>query len=245
MQPKKSGSSNKFVWWEKSVEYAFIAEMVRLDMFRWVAPIAGNQETALADAIANWNGKLLLIEFKRDIDSLKSEYEKYTVEKGTDAIIAAYLTAQGIMSKYDGITGHGLIYGEEKQNALLLRATPYWNNENPVAAFEWCDKSGVSLTDFEEYLVVLSGLRGAASNTSNGSSGSRSFVIGIGKNKQHFSLELEDYVNLRPALKLEMEINLKIRQVEELNLKLEQAKNLKLEDQSYEISPSPTTTYRL
>lgn len=196
----------KIVWWEKSVEYTFIAEMVRCQMFTWAAPLSGNAESALADALLQWDGKLLLIEFKRDGNTLKSEYEKYTIETDAEVRWLAYQTAKGVMSQMNGATGHGLVYGELEEGKLLLRAIPYWEELDPIDALQWCAKSGFSIvTDFDDYLFHLSSFRFATSDTSDGSRGSRSFVVGVGKSGKKFTVELEDYINLRPKLKKELE----------------------------------------
>ncbi|WP_374005786.1 hypothetical protein [Delftia lacustris] len=199
----------EIVWWEKSVEYTFIAEMVWRDMFTWAAPLAGNPETALGDAITDWDGRLLLIEFKRDSESLTSEYKKYSLQEDFESTFLAYNDAKAILGEHKGVAAHGLIYGQLNERQLKLRAVPYWEtSKNAVDVDEWCDTSGVSQVDFEEYLVELSSLRFTMSEMvsgaggSSGSSGSGSFVVGIGKDKRSFALQLERYVNLRPKLTL-------------------------------------------
>ncbi|MEO8410391.1 MAG: hypothetical protein ABI478_07450 [Propionivibrio sp.] len=207
----KAGDSKNIVWWEKSVEYTFIAEMVSRKMFVWAAPLGGNAESALADAVMNWDDDLLLIEFKRDVDSLKSEYKKYTLETDDKETNSAYEIAKVVMCKHKGVGGHGLIYGDQKDGKLLLRAIPYWDTNDAIDALKWCDESGVSANAFDEYLVALSAFRFATSDTSGGSSGSRSFVVGVGKEGKQFTLELEVYENLRPKLKLALEVKANLR----------------------------------
>lgn len=206
-----SSAAKNLVWWEKSVEYTFVAEMVKLDRFTWVVPMGGNQESALADALVQCDGKLLLIEFKRDVNSLDSEHEKYAVEKNAEIRYFAYETAKAKMCLHKAVSGHGLIFGKLNAAKLELRAKPYWDTVDSVEALSWCEGNGVSVADFDDYLTELSGFRFAKSDTSDGSTGSRSFVVAVGKSGQGFAVELEDYVNLRPGLKLKLELKLKRR----------------------------------
>ena len=54
-------------WWGKTVEYKFIKEYIDLDSF--IAPLDGNEEKA-GDAIFGENENFILIEFKKDKDSI-------------------------------------------------------------------------------------------------------------------------------------------------------------------------------
>ena len=164
--------------------------------------MGGNQESALADALVQWDGKLQLIEFKRDINSLNSEHEKYSLAKDSEVRYFGYEAAKVMMCEHKAVSGHGLIFGELNAAKLQLRAIPYWETVDSVEALSWCEKNGAGVADFDDYLTQLSGLRFAKSDTSDGSKGSRSFVVAVDKSGKGFAVELEDYVNLRPELRL-------------------------------------------
>ena len=201
MMAKKDSVGTEIVWWEKSVEYTFIAEMVARDMFTWAAPLSGKPETALGDAIMEWDGNLLLIEFKRDAKCLSSEFEKYSYAKDFASASQAYRKAQAVLVQHSGVGAHGLVYGELIGGKLGLRALPYWETDStPLDIDTWCGASRVSLADFDDYLGVLSDLRAEASDAGSTSSGSSSFVVGVGKNGKSFALDLTEYKALRPAL---------------------------------------------
>jgi len=206
--------SNKdvnFTWWEKSVEYTFIAEMVKHKMFVWAAPLGGNAESALGDLLLNYNGRMRLIEFKRDADSLKSEYKKYSLEEEAEKQEEAYRSAERDLDKCSGKAAHGLVYGEAAEGELKLSATSYWGEVDPRGVIDWIHESGAEQAEFEEYIQRLSILRFSKSEVSEGtgSSGSRSFVVGSGRDGSRFTLELVDYVNLRPALKRRLELGMR------------------------------------
>ncbi|MFC7298080.1 hypothetical protein [Herminiimonas aquatilis] len=204
MMNKLAEHDKRVVWWEKSVEYTFIAEMVSKEMLMWVIPLAGNAESALSDAVLSWDDKLFLIEFKRDVESLKSERKKYTVATNVEAQKIAYENAKTTLAQYNGKNGHGLIFGEFDEEKLKLLAVPYWNNEKPLQADEWISNNGATPKDFDNYIKELCILRFAISGENGGATGSRSFVVGVGKNGKNFTLELDEYINLRPALRNEL-----------------------------------------
>lgn len=187
------------------MEYAFIAQMVARDAFVWAAPLGGNTETALSDAIVNWDGKVMLIEFKRDENCLTSEYEKYVVDKknsSPEEMAQAFFNAKAILQHEAGASAHGLIYGSLKKMQLTLHAIPYWDSDiTPVSAMDWSYKYGVDAATLDSYCITLSGLRFSDEKSRGGSSSSGSYVLGVGKKGKCFAVELDEYINLRPELK--------------------------------------------
>jgi hypothetical protein len=65
-----------FVWWEKTVEYAYLAKTLRGAPFA-ISPLDGNIETNMGDAIAASGLSYRIIEFKRDSASIATEADKY------------------------------------------------------------------------------------------------------------------------------------------------------------------------
>lgn len=209
-------------WWEKSVEYTFIAKMVEQEMFVFASPFAGHTEAAIGDAVIKWEGDLLLIEFKVDgsIPSLSSEHEKYTDKKDVISRRNAFNEAMTALSTEPSAKNHLLIFGQQDLDQLQVYAVPYWtaSADDPVKAIEWCrNKSNdpkniiISADEFDDYLHKLSAKRRTKSE--NGSSGSREFcrssVVGIGKNGKSFVLDLADYnkiaLNRKKELKKQSE----------------------------------------
>lgn len=195
------------VWWEKSVEYAFIATAVNSQNFGWAAPLDGDTESALGDAVSQWDGKLLLIEFKKSIEEINSERAKYFLNEKEESILCInnYDFSSEILPTMEGAKAHALVYGYKTDaDKLGLSATLYWEPNNKYDPIEWCQANGVNITIFDEYLTALSGFRFSDSNTGSGSSGSRASVVGIANSGKSFTIELEDYKNLRPKLKLDL-----------------------------------------
>lgn len=60
-------------WWEKTVEYYFVRKYLTDSA---IAPLDGNEESA-GDAVFGRDGKLVLIEFKRDLGSIDQEKVKF------------------------------------------------------------------------------------------------------------------------------------------------------------------------
>ena len=213
--------SRRYIWWEKSIEYKFIAEMVRCDMLLLAVPLDGNAETALGDLILQSSEGLRLIEFKCDVNSFASEYKKYSLDKDFESQKAAYEKAECKLSSLPGSKGHGLIYGDVQEGGLMLLTTPYWGAICKQKPIDWINESFVCQNDFEDYIIKLSVERFAASKSDDeqGSSGSRSFVVGVGNGGSRFTLELDEYINLRPQLKAELERRLTEEQKEKQNRK--------------------------
>lgn len=67
---------SRFVWWEKTVEYAYLAKTLGHARFA-IGPLDGNIETNIGDAIAFSGLDYGIIEFKRDGASIASEAVKY------------------------------------------------------------------------------------------------------------------------------------------------------------------------
>jgi len=180
--------------------------MVSCEAFSWAAPLNGNAESALGDAITRFNGSLVLIEFKRDVDARDSEHEKYSLEQDPDARRKAYAAAQLEMSGHPALNAHGLIFGYDSRGDLGLLATAYWGHEMTPNVINWCYDNGANQTEFDDYLDKLSKLRCAISSSTEGSGGSRSFVVGVAKSGRCVAMELDDYINLRPALKRQLKL---------------------------------------
>jgi hypothetical protein len=212
------------VWWEKHVEYFFIASLINRDKFLWATPLGGTPETALGDAIANWNGTCKLIEFKRNDKSFSSEHEKYSLENSPEAREQAFKKAELALGKHQGAKAHGLIYGIQVVDKLELRALPYWTTGSlAVHPNSWLDENNIEAKDFDSYLFELSKLRfatiengvvsdekddGASSGSGGGKSVTRSFVVAVGRqdSEKGFTVEVDEYVNNRPFLKAKLEL---------------------------------------
>lgn len=201
-------TKEKLIWWEKSVEYAFIAQMVARDAFVWAAPLGGNTETALSDTILNWNGNVLLLEFKRDSGSFDSEHEKYVFNKKDSTSQGrkiCFEDAKKQLEVMDGASAHGLIYGELVDKQLMLRAVHYWDvAQFAVSALDWCDAHGVKTEVLDAYCERLVGMRHSETKGGRASGSSGSFVLGVGKNNKSFFVEMEEYINLRLEYKKEL-----------------------------------------
>jgi len=106
-------------WWEKTVEYYFVRKFV--DEKTLVAPLDGDEERA-GDAILSAGHKWILLEFKKDSGSIKTEYKKFN----------NYPNAKSELSNFDG--HHFLIYGllTQEKEAFGIKAITYFSNKSPV-----------------------------------------------------------------------------------------------------------------
>ncbi len=200
----KKVEKEHLVWWEKSVEYTFIAQMVKKKAFEHIVPLSGAAEAALSDALLKWGDKRLLIEFKRDVNAFESEHRKYVEDKKNSTAQEMrnfYEAAKKELNSLPGASAHGLIYGVEATGRLGLKATAYWTPSEGVDVDVWCETCGVDGAVLDDYLDRLSGLRFAEVKDGGEAGGSRSFVVAVSDNGGHFCCELSEYNNLRLKLK--------------------------------------------
>lgn len=62
-------------WWEKTIEYEFVM-LVSREKGLFLAPLDGDHERA-GDAIFSSKNRWVLIEFKKDLEAIRSEMEKF------------------------------------------------------------------------------------------------------------------------------------------------------------------------
>ncbi|RXJ83429.1 hypothetical protein [Arcobacter cloacae] len=147
-------------WWEKTVEYKFIKEYVDINSF--IAPLDGNEEKA-GDAIFGENENFILIEFKKDKDSIKAEEKKFF----------DFTLASKTLSKND--EHHILVYGEINNQNLILNAKTYFSEKIIELSKEF--SNGKTLKDFKEYLDAF--LKYKKGSKVEGGAGSYGLVAGL------------------------------------------------------------------
>ncbi len=147
-------------WWEKTVEYKFIKEYINLDSF--IAPLDGKEEKA-GDAIFGKNEKFILIEFKKDENSIKDEQKKFF----------NFNSAKQKLEDKD--SHHILIYGEIDNKDLILNAKTYFSKNYIELSKNFTN--GKILEDFKNYLSDFLEFK-KGSKTESGS-GSYGFVAGV------------------------------------------------------------------
>lgn len=124
-------------WWEKTVEYKFIALCLKGDKLK-LAPLDGNKERA-GDAIFLHNNKWVLIEFKKDtqsIDSEKKKFKNFNVAK---------------FDLQDQDSHHFIVYGSEVNGKLELKGHTYFSEIEQKRITEML-ANGKSIGTFKTYL---------------------------------------------------------------------------------------------
>lgn len=139
------------IWWEKTVEYYFVQKYCK----EAIAPLDGKEESSWGDALLQSNGLFLLIEFKRNENTLKSEEGKF----------GDYNKAKKELSKLKGSNSHYLIYGEV-ETEFQLKAKKYFGG-NDIEINDALN-NGVSHADFKEYLDELAERRNKKTGQNDG-----------------------------------------------------------------------------
>ncbi|MCF6439523.1 hypothetical protein L1077_08800 [Pseudoalteromonas luteoviolacea] len=174
-------------WWEKTVEYYFIRKFITDEMI--LSPLDGEQEKA-GDAFLSNSERWVVLEFKKNFESLASEKKKY---KNYDAAAAE-------LSHSDN--HHFLIYGKVEDGSFSLVGKTYFSNKL-VPEVGRVFEAGKEKEEFISYLEKLIKHKSKVSESSSGSVGSYSFVAGISKDKKITScMNLYEF-GLDHGLKLE------------------------------------------
>lgn len=133
--------SDEMIWWEKTVEYKFIIDAQKERDLDFAAPLSGIQEMA-GDGVFSADAKLILVEFKRDFKSLKSEVDKFT----------NYEEAKRKMKDRD--SHHFLVYGYVSDKKLNLEARQYFSTNKTHEPLSILDM-GLKNSEFIDYLKDL------------------------------------------------------------------------------------------
>jgi hypothetical protein len=171
------------IWWEKTVEYKFVILSAIEKKLNFAAPLSGVQERG-GDGIFGINSKLILVEFKRSQNELKTEIDKFV----------CYEKAKREMSGRD--SHHFLVYGAEGDNGSLdLHARHYFSLKKTGSVLSILNQ-GLKAEEFNDYLGDLIALK-KEDGRSGGSVGPESVasVVGVSPNFVS-SISLTEYVRL-------------------------------------------------
>ncbi len=159
MKKAELATKEEVVWFEKTVEYKFIADCLDKGIIKSIAPLSGFREqvgdtiTVLRDAYKNF--KFYIIEFKKDLGEAGFKLE--VNEKFTEKL-AGYNTAKDCFSDEEGrpsIKGHYFIGAQYKDNKFQLVVRDYFAPSR--AARETLDvalssKAGMTQEEFALYV---------------------------------------------------------------------------------------------
>jgi|APLak6261703504_1056268.scaffolds.fasta_scaffold01330_1 hypothetical protein len=157
----------KLKWWEKTVEYKFVLFTAN-EQNLFLAPLDGKHEI-VSDLLASLNNLWVLIEFKKDYSSIKSEESKYK----------DYSSAKKSLGDRD--LHHHIVYGKENSEPipqLDLCAQSYFS-EKEIKLTDVL-KSGVKFDEFVSYLKEIIKLKKPQTNEGEGSSGMMDYSLVAG-----------------------------------------------------------------
>ena len=181
-------TANKKIWWEKTVEYAF----VKSAKFLSVSPLDGDHEQAGDAILSNKENKFYLIEFKKDDSGQTDEKGKYKdIKKVFEKLTADY---------------HFIVYGGMNVNTknLGLYARQYLDylekKGTPISHYsfqEEFNKRAVDQDKFLEYVHEVISLKKGNDIDAIGKSGASSSAFSnvLAINDKGESCSLLDIVN--------------------------------------------------
>jgi hypothetical protein len=134
-------------WWEKTVEYQFVLEVASLERL-FLAPLDGAQEAA-GDSMFSADNRWVLIEFKKDYQSIVSEQKKFDTYK--------FAQAQAELGKND--RHHLIVYGSsdryQSNPKLTLNAQTYFSGLLVRGGTPTVISCGTDLDYFKTYVKRL------------------------------------------------------------------------------------------
>lgn len=143
-------------WWEKTVEYLFVKKHV--SETNLVMPLDGKDE-GQGDTILGNKNQWILVEFKKDKDSIVSEKKKFH----------DFNTAYEQLKDRDG--HHHIIYGSpiivEKKVKLTLKSQTYFSffdNDSIESAL----RTGIEFEEFHQYLKEFVSFKKSTEEDSGG-----------------------------------------------------------------------------
>lgn len=160
------------VWWEKTVEYAFVVAACDDGKCDFVSPLAGKHEKSGGDAVFAQALKFVLIEFKRSKLEIKTE----------ESLFHNYNEAKSKLQNYEH---HHFVFGvasASNPKRLELAAETYFGRTRHQSALA-CLDTGLGKDDFHSYLKLLYDLKKPDRRGSGGhvSPGALSTVLGVSK----------------------------------------------------------------
>lgn len=134
-----------------------------------------------------------LIEFKRDVDSIKDEDKKYGDGK------TSYIDACNGLTKLNGRVSHHLIFGSiDKNNQLQLHCRKCLATDGNDVLSASTDLATVKFAEFNDYITELGELRGWQGSSSAGGG----LVLADVGDGQVTILALDEFIQLVPSLSL-------------------------------------------
>ncbi|QXG53210.1 hypothetical protein KTJ90_11160 [Pantoea jilinensis] len=156
---KESTTKETIVWWEKTVEYKFVADCLEKKIIESIAPLSGFQEqagdiiTVIRDAYKNF--KFYIIEFKKDLgdDGFNRE-----VKKKFKGEIDGYNAAKSCFTDEKNnpiVTGHYFIGAKYENDFFQLVVRDYFaHDRSQSTTLEEALSSKAGMTDDQFALYV-------------------------------------------------------------------------------------------
>lgn len=158
-------------WWEKTVEYKFVMLVAQAEKL-FLAPLDGNHERA-GDAMFSSSNRWVLIEFKKDKDSIREEKRKFI----------QYEQAKKELESSDG--HHHMVYGhvskEKTPQKLDLHSQTYFSGRS-CSKLQEILSSGISHEKFADYIAKFTKFKkepGGGSSDGDLSIGDYELVAGL------------------------------------------------------------------
>jgi hypothetical protein len=175
-------------WWEKTVEYKFIMLVASKEKL-FLSPLDGDHERA-GDAIFSSQNRWILIEFKKNADSISDEKNKFL----------NYVLAKRALSDTD--KHHYLVYGKEVDNRLGIFCRTYFSD----IGFDLSDMltSGVEFDFFVKYVEQFMQFKKTSYAGSGGGLNISDFALVAGINSDNNIVSCLSLSEFRHHLKLDL-----------------------------------------
>lgn len=175
-------------WWEKTVEYSFVIEAVRNELFNLLIPLDGDVES-IGDSVISKDSHFFIIEFKKSLNDLSGEYAKYEGGK------KGFQNVAKLMQSDSSSRAHFLIGGQLKKGHkyISIEARRYFGvNDEPMSNIKELFADGLTRTELEEYTNKFTKYKTKSAQEDSDEASSHGFtsenVLAVSKSKKQASV---------------------------------------------------------
>ncbi|MCW1834414.1 hypothetical protein OLZ33_20780 [Pantoea ananatis] len=173
----------EYTWYEKTVEYKFVLEAKELWGIDFLAPLDGSAER-IGDALLEKGTKSFIVEFKKDLKSMSSEFKKYNGGKEGYLLTCQELASKGLHLFNAHYMVGGFLYDSSNLGLSIKKYFPDEGKQdkkhdliggeidtNEISEF-FSLESGLDLNSLDNYIKIMTKHRKNKTEDESGEDGS-------------------------------------------------------------------------
>ncbi|MGG6137358.1 hypothetical protein ACQV2E_16005 [Pantoea allii] len=206
-------SDAKYTWYEKTVEYKFVLEAKELWGIDFLAPLDGSAER-IGDALLEIGTRSYIIEFKKELKSMSSEFDKYKSKRRGYLVTCGRLAQENLHSFNAHYMVGGFLYDTSNLGLRIKKYFPADSSRynlidegkitNGMSGF-FSPDSGFDLKSLGKYIEIMtmhrkSKMEDESSEAEKGDGLINKKIIAVTKDKKAVSMSLSYFDRYRAEL---------------------------------------------